>query len=158
MELNWTARSRWSLGVQGQGRQGVCWWVGRGHQGQDACPRPALRVGEFWSTAPCPYGVHLAHSSLPQHLADLLYFILKPQHINFLGTSIHLIQSGSIRFKLLLLLPGAGPHRQKMHCSSKLTIKCTHITLFCQVAEKQGIRNLLLCNRLAANTMILMCL
>lgn len=50
------------------------------------------------------------------------YFILKPQHINFLGTSMHLIQSGSIRFKSLLLLPGAAFHRQKMHCSSKLTL------------------------------------
>ena len=122
MESNRTARSRWSPGDQGQGKQGVCWWGSGGHQGQGACSRPGPRAGAFWSTAPCCYRVHLAPISLPQHLADLLYFILKPQHINFLGMSMHLIQSGSIRFKSLLLLPGAASHRQKMHCSSKLTL------------------------------------
>lgn len=122
MESNWTARSRWSLGDQGQGRQGVCRWVSGGHQGQDACSRPVLRAGAFWSTVPCLYRVLLAPISLPQQLADLLYFILKPQHINSLGTSMHLVQSDSIRFKYLLLLPGAASHRPKMNCSSKLTL------------------------------------
>lgn len=95
-----TARSRWSPGDQGQGRQGVCHWGSRDHQGQDACSRPALRAGAFWSTAPCLYRVHLVPISLLQHLADLLYFILKPQHINFLGTSMHLIN---------LVLSGLNP-------------------------------------------------